>query len=117
MSRDVTLYLEDMIEACRRVVRYAEGLDRDGLVAGTIAYDAILRNLEILGEAAKGVPEEARAADREIAWRRIAGLRDVLAHAYFGVDQDIVWSVVSAEVPALLPRLIALQASMESKGE
>ncbi len=109
MSRDVTLYLDDMIEACHRVARYAEGLDRNGLVAGTIVCDAILRNLEILGEAAKGVPEDARAFDQEIAWRRIAGLRDVLAHVYFGVDQDIIWSVVSAEVPALVPRLIALR--------
>ena len=75
------------------------------------AYDAIVPNLEVLGEACKGVPGDVRARDEEIAWRRIAGLRDVLAHAYFGVDEDIVWNVVSAEVPALLPRLIALRAA------
>lgn len=117
MSRDGTLYLDDMIEACRRIARYAEGSDRDGLVAGTMVHDAVLRNLEVLGEAAKRVPADARLIDPEIAWRRIAGLRDVLAHGYFGIDEDIVWNVVSVEVPGLLPRLIALRAALESEGE
>jgi uncharacterized protein with HEPN domain len=117
VSRDVTLYLEDMIEACRRVARYSEGLDRDGLAADTMVHDAVLRNLEILDEPAKGVPAEARAIDQEIAWRRIAGLRDVLAHAYLGIDEDIVWNVVSVEVPGLLPRLIVLRSALERKGE
>ena len=64
MSRDVSLYVDDMIEACRRVVQYTEGLGRAQLVSGTMAHDAVLRNLEVLG-------------DDEIAWRRVAGLRDV----------------------------------------
>ena len=82
-----------------------------------MAHDAILRNLETLGEAAKCVPAEARTIDPEISWRRIAGLRDVLAHAYFGVDEDIVWNVVSAEIPVLLPRLVALRTALEPEGE
>jgi uncharacterized protein with HEPN domain len=117
VSRDVTLYLDDMVDACRRIARYGEGLNREALKAGTMAYDAIVRNLEILGEACKGVPAEVRARDEEVAWRRIAGLRDVLAHAYFGIDEDIVWNVVSVEVPALLPRLIALRSALEPKSE
>jgi uncharacterized protein with HEPN domain len=78
VSRDVVLYVDDMIEACRRVARYTDGLDRGGLVAGTMPHDAVLRNLEILGEAAKRVPADARALAPEIEWRRIAGLRDGL---------------------------------------
>ena len=84
------------------------------MTADTKTHDAVLRNLEILGEAGKRVPADVRARDEEIAWRRIAGLRDVLAHAYFGVDEDIIWNVVSVEVPALLPRLIALRSALES---
>ena len=117
VSRDVTLYLDDMIEACRRVVAYAAGLDRKGLSPGTMVHDAILRNLEILGEAAKSVPPSTRELDAEIAWRRVAGLRDILAHAYFGIDEEIVWNVVSIEVPALLPRLIVLRATVEPTRE
>jgi uncharacterized protein with HEPN domain len=111
------LYLDDMVEASLRIAQYAQGLSRDDLKAGTMAYDAIVRNLEILGEACKGVPAEVRARDEEVAWRRIAGLRDVIAHAYFGIDRDIVWNVVSVEVPALLPRLIALRSTLEPEGE
>lgn len=117
MSRDVTLYLDDMVEARRSIARYVDGLNRDDLRAGTMAYDAIVRNLEVLGEACKGVPAEIRERDAEVGWRRIAGLRDVLAHAYFGIDEDIVWNVVSVEVPTLLPRLIALRSAMAQEGE
>jgi len=112
VSRDVTLYVDDMIEACRRVVKYSEGLGRAQLVSGTMAHDAVLRNLEVLGEAAKNVPAAVRHMDDKLAWRRIAGLRDVLAHAYFGIDDDIVWSVVAEEIPTLLPRLVALRARL-----
>lgn len=112
MSRDVTLYLDDMVEACRRIGRYTEGLSRAELVNGTMAHDAVLRNLEVLGEAAKNVPPDVRGLDVEIPWRRITGLRDVLAHAYFGIDDDIVWSVVAEELPSLLPRLVALRARL-----
>jgi uncharacterized protein with HEPN domain len=113
VSRDVTLYVDDMIEACRRIAQYTE-VDRDRMTADLKTHDAVLRNLEILGEAGKKVPVDVRARDEEIAWRRIAGLRDVLAHAYFGVDEDIIWNVVSVEVPALLPRLIALRTALDS---
>ena len=74
MSRDVTLYVDDMIEACRRVVKYSEGLGRAQLVSGTMAHDAVLRNLEVLGEAAKNVPAAVRHTDDTLACvgRRVA---------------------------------------------
>lgn len=116
MSRDVTLYVDDMIEACQRVVQYSAGLDRDGLNAGTMITDAIVRNLEILGEAAKSVPADVRTREPDIPWRRIAGLRDVLSHAYFSIDLDIVWNVISVEVPNLLPQLRRLRTTLGSNG-
>lgn len=112
MSRDATLYVDDMIEACRRVLQYCDGLGRAQLVSGTMAQDAVLRNLEVLGEAAKNVPADIRGLDDELPWRRITGLRDVLAHGYFGIDDDIVWNVVVEEVPSLLPRLVALRSRL-----
>jgi uncharacterized protein with HEPN domain len=107
------MYVDDMIDVCHRVLRYTEGVDRAGFVAGTMMHDAVLRNLEILGEAAKQVPESLRVLAPAIAWRRVSGLRDILAHAYFGIDEDIVWDVVSVEVPALLPQLVALRAALD----
>ena len=109
MSRDVALYLDDMIEACRRVRNYTGPLTRDTFNSGTMVHDAVLRNLEILGEAGKAIPPDVRALESEIPWRRITGLRDVLAHGYFGIDDDIVWSVVRDEIPVLLPLLVELR--------
>ena len=64
-------------------------------------YDAVVRNLEIIGEAVKHIPDELRRQRPEIEWRKVAGLRDMLAHAYFGIDDDILWDVVLHKVPGL----------------
>jgi uncharacterized protein with HEPN domain len=114
VSRDVTLYIDDMIEACQRVMQYSAGLDRDGLSEGTMITDAIVRNLEILGEAAKSVPADVRTLESDVPWRRIAGLRDVLSHAYFSIDLDIVWNVIAVELPSLLPQLRRLRTTLGS---
>ena len=105
MSRDWRLYLEDMLEACRRIEQYSAGLGRDDLVANAMAYDAVLHNLEILGEAAKRVPNEVRSQMPDIEWAKIAGMRDWLAHAYFRVNADIVWDVIQNKVSPLSANL------------
>ncbi len=105
MSRDWTMYLDDMIACCRRVIEYTCGADRESFFSGGMAYDATLRNLEVLGEAAKKVPEDVRRAHPDVQWRKIAGLRDVLAHDYFGLEEETLWDVVANKVPALLPAL------------
>ncbi|MFO8072578.1 MAG: DUF86 domain-containing protein [Polyangia bacterium] len=101
MSRDSTLFLEDMLSACRKVREYVKGMSREEFLESSLVYDAVVRNLEILGEAAKHVPDEIKSALFEIEWRKIAGLRDFLAHAYFGIDDDILWDVVDNKVPEL----------------
>jgi len=82
VSRSWQLFLRDMLEAARRVIRYTEGREVGSFVADEMAYDAALRNLEILGAAAKNIPEEIRQSYPDVDWRGVAGLRDVLAHAY-----------------------------------
>ena len=67
-----------------------------------LVYDAVLRNLEIPGEASKNIPDEIRRRYPEIEWRKVAGLRDVLAHFYFGLEEETLWDVVRNKVPALL---------------
>ena len=89
-----------MLEACEKVMR-SEGLDFHAFVRNELAYDAVLRNLEVLGEAAKKVPDSVRARHPSVEWRAIAGLRDVLAHAYFALDEATLWDIVAQKVPAL----------------
>jgi uncharacterized protein with HEPN domain len=105
MSRDWRLYWDDVLTACRKVKRYVAGLDKDGFQADEKTYDAVLRNLEIVGEAVKHLPPEVCAAVPNVEWRKIAGLRDVVAHRYFGIDDVILWDIVAAKIPALLASL------------
>lgn len=105
MSRDWRLYWNDILHSCRKIERYTAGLDRSAFEADEKTRDAVLRNLEIIGEAVKNLPDEARSLAQDVEWRQIAGLRDVLAHGYFGIDDDILWDVVSSKVPDLRARL------------
>nr|WP_124104363.1 DUF86 domain-containing protein [Thermus thermophilus] len=105
MSRSHRLFLRDMLEVCEKVMRYTEGLDFDTFVRNELVYDAVLRNLEVLGEAAKKVPDPVRARYPSVEWRAIAGLRDVLAHAYFALDDATLWDIVAHKVPALAEAL------------
>ena len=101
MSRDPRLYLEDILEACEKILQYIEGISREDLTTDTMRLDALVRNIEILGEAAKNLPEEVKAKIPNLPWREITAMRDVLAHAYFGVDHDIVWDVATTKVESV----------------
>jgi len=101
MPRESEVYLEDMLEAANRIRRYVRGLDFEGFRGDERTVDAVIRNLEILGEAAKRVPESIRVQCPDVEWRKVAGLRDILIHQYFGVDLKIVWDVVLGKLPAL----------------
>ena len=109
MSRDWRLYLDDMILCCEKVALYVGTSGRDDFLSNPLVYDAVNRNLEILGEAVKHLPEDVKARMPGVAWREIAGMRDWLAHGYFTISADVVWNAVDAEVPALLRTLRAFK--------
>lgn len=97
--RDYELYLDDILEAIKRIERYARGRTLGRLKKDTLVLDGIVRNLEIIGEAAKNIPNHIREKYPEIEWKKIAGLRDVLAHEYFGIDLEVVWDIVKSKLP------------------
>jgi uncharacterized protein with HEPN domain len=116
VSRDAIVYLEDMVEAARRVLDYTRGMTREALFADRKTVDAVLRNLEVLGEAAKHVPGDVRARHAGIEWKKIGGLRDILAHEYFAIDDDILWDVVTNKLGRLLPQFEAALHSESTRG-
>jgi len=101
MSRDEIMYLRDIVISCDKVLRFTKGLGQPELIQDERTYDAVVRNLEIIGEAAKHVPDTLRIQMHDIEWRKIAGMRDMLAHDYFGIDNDILWDVVQNKIPQL----------------
>lgn len=111
MSRDYRLYLDDMQASSRKVLRYTRGLSRSEFFRKSQTLDATLRNLEILDEAAKNIPDEVRHRYPAVEWRKIAGLRDVLAHAYFGLDTDTLWDIIQNKLPPLAKQIRQIIAS------
>lgn len=113
MSRDWRLYVHDMLVCCERIHRYTADMDRAAFLNDERTYDAVLRNLEILGEAAKRVPDHVRQQVPAIEWRGITGMRDWIVHAYFGLDPDILWDVIERKVPELEDALRSFVESSE----
>ena len=104
-SREWRCFVTDMIEFGEKILSYTTGIDRATFVADGRTYDATLRNLELIGEAASNVPSDVRTAHPEIEWRLIIGVRNRLAHGYLGIDDDIVWDIIQTDIPVLLPAL------------
>lgn len=108
-QREWRFYLDDMIDFAGKVLAYTDSLDQAGFVASSLTYDATLRNLELIGEAATHIPDEVRTAHPEIPWRMIIATRNRLIHGYLGIDDDTLWSIIQDNVPELLPLLKALK--------
>ena len=100
-KRDVRVFLEDILESIEKIEEYTANVDEEEFCENTFVQDAVLRRLEIIGEAVKNIPDDFRAKYPEIPWRQIAGMRDVLIHAYFGVNLRRVWKVVKEDIPEL----------------
>lgn len=86
-----------------RIQRYTTGLEYEGFTKEDMVTDAVIRNLEIIGEASKNIPEDVRARYSDIPWGRMAGLRNVVIHSYFGVDLSIIWEIITRNIPEVKP--------------
>lgn len=90
-QRSSRIFLEDIIQSADKIRHYTNGLEYDDFVRNEMVADAVLRNLEIIGEAAGNIPDDIRSRYPHIPWRRIVGLRNIVIHAYFNVDLNIIW--------------------------
>lgn len=105
MKKDAEPFLRDILESIQKIEEYMKDVSKNGFFETTQLQDAVIRRLEIIGEAAKNVPRNVRKEHPEILWKHIAGMRDVLIHAYFGVVLERVWVVVKEDLPSLKEKL------------
>lgn len=110
--RSPLLYLSEMIDAVEAIEDFTHGMDKEDFLFDAKTKSAVVRQFEILGEAAKAIPENIQSLVPDLPWSRIAGMRDRLIHAYFIVDYNLVWDTVKNELPALKERLETLQGEL-----
>jgi len=101
MQKDSNIYLKDMLKSIEKIEYYVKDCSYGNFTSNNMLSDAVVRNLEIIGEAAKNIPSEIKRKNPQIEWKKISGLRDILIHAYFGINLEIIWDIVSNKLPQL----------------
>lgn len=101
MKRDIGLFIEDILKSIKNIEEFSKGLNKERFSKNNLRQSAIIRQLEIIGEAVKNIPSSFREKYPRIAWRDIAGFRDILSHAYFGVNLERVWNIIENDLPKL----------------
>jgi uncharacterized protein with HEPN domain len=104
-GRKYRLYIEDILESIRKIERYIENLDYKEFEKNELIVDAVIRNLEIIGEASRNIANNIRNKYTDIPWKRTIGLRNIATHEYFGIDLSIIWEIITVNLPETKPKI------------
>ncbi len=111
-ERDVSVYLHDILDSIADIEAYLENVDEASFLSDKKTQDSVIRRLEVIGEAVRSVPEDMRERYKDVPWRAIAGMRDILIHEYFGVNIERVWETVQVDLPVLKKRVQTILEEM-----
>ncbi len=114
MKKDYTIFIYHILESIELIEEYSRGLSQLQFQKSHATQDAIIRRLEIIGEAVKNLPNSFREKHSNIPWKQMAGMRDILIHEYFDVDLSLAWQVVKKELPALKKKLTKIVSAANS---
>ncbi|MFH0837940.1 MAG: DUF86 domain-containing protein [Patescibacteria group bacterium] len=115
MTRDVILFLADILECCRLLGEYTHGIKESDFSTSIQLQDSVIRRLEIIGEATRNISLKLKNDYPEVPWRKMAGMRDILIHRYHGIYLEDVWGIVKKDIPALKKQIQKIIAELKRK--
>jgi len=109
MKKDPKIFIEHILESITRIEEYTKQVTKDQFLGSTQIQDAVIRRIEVIGETVKNLPDDIKKNNPNIPWRKIAGMRDLLIHEYFGVDLDLTWKAVKEDIVALKREILKVK--------
>ena len=114
-ERNIILFLNDILKSIQKIQKYTKGKGYGDFIRSDLLVDGVVRNLEVIGEAVKNIPAGFRKKYSFIEWKKIAGLRDILIHEYFGIDYELLWDIVKNKIPELKVQITKIVEELKNK--
>lgn len=115
MKKDPLIFIGHILECINLIEEYTKGKSKEEFLEDNQLQDSVIRRIEIIGEAVKNIPDEVKDKYKEIEWKKIAGMRDVVIHDYLGVDMEMTWKVVEADIPDLKKKILKVKEDLSKE--